>query len=143
MFCDRCDRGYHTYCVGLQAIPEGSWQCSMCDPPVAPSPPLSSSPTTLIKAKRGRPSTNRSVSSLRLIVLVEISSPPSVVRRLDNRVKTQRILLNQIFFPHGNHLVAVDRIPMCPFLCHRRRARAPLRRPNFPRPITRIRTVHR
>lgn len=58
MFCDRCDRGYHTYCVGLQAIPEGSWQCSMCDPPVVPSPPLSSSPTALSKTKRGRPSTN-------------------------------------------------------------------------------------
>jgi len=58
MFCDRCDRGYHTYCVGLQAIPEGSWQCSMCDPPVVPSPPLSSSPTASSKTKRGRPSTN-------------------------------------------------------------------------------------
>jgi len=42
MFCDRCDRGYHTYCVGLEAIPDGSWQCSACDSPV--------------KAKRGRPS---------------------------------------------------------------------------------------
>ncbi|CAI9730713.1 finger 10-like [Octopus vulgaris] len=23
MFCDRCDRGYHTFCVGLKAIPTG------------------------------------------------------------------------------------------------------------------------
>uniref|UniRef100_A0A0N5ACV3 PHD finger protein 10 n=1 Tax=Syphacia muris TaxID=451379 RepID=A0A0N5ACV3_9BILA len=28
MFCDRCDRGYHTYCVGLKAPPSGSWICS-------------------------------------------------------------------------------------------------------------------
>ena len=27
MFCDRCDRGYHTFCVGLRAIPDGHWQC--------------------------------------------------------------------------------------------------------------------
>ena len=47
MFCDRCDRGYHSYCVGLEAIPDGSWQCSVCDP--SPTPPTS-------KGKRGRPS---------------------------------------------------------------------------------------
>lgn len=35
MFCDRCDRGYHSYCVGLESIPDGSWQCSLCDPPVS------------------------------------------------------------------------------------------------------------
>jgi len=52
MFCDRCDRGYHSYCVGLEAIPDGSWQCSACDPPP-------SSPAPVMKGKRGRPS-NRS-----------------------------------------------------------------------------------
>lgn len=30
MFCDKCDRGYHTYCVGLTTIPEGHWVCSLC-----------------------------------------------------------------------------------------------------------------
>ena len=24
LFCDLCDRGYHIYCVGLQAIPNGN-----------------------------------------------------------------------------------------------------------------------
>ena len=57
MFCDRCDRGYHTYCVGLEAIPDGSWQCSACDPP--PLPPSSVSPG---KGKRGRPSINNRLS---------------------------------------------------------------------------------
>ncbi|CAF0745652.1 unnamed protein product [Adineta ricciae] len=52
MFCDRCDRGYHSYCVGLEAIPDGSWQCSACDLPAPP--PSSTSP--VIKGKRGRPS---------------------------------------------------------------------------------------
>lgn len=30
MFCDRCDRGYHTFCVGLRTIPTGVWACSRC-----------------------------------------------------------------------------------------------------------------
>lgn len=30
MFCDNCDRGYHSYCVGLQEIPKGRWVCSRC-----------------------------------------------------------------------------------------------------------------
>lgn len=56
IFCDRCDRGYHTYCAGLESIPDGSWQCSACDPP----PPLTpSSPVPIVKAKRGRPSGSR------------------------------------------------------------------------------------
>ena len=50
MFCDRCDRGYHSYCAGLDAIPDGSWQCSACDP------------ATSVKMKRGRPSNRLSTS---------------------------------------------------------------------------------
>ncbi|XP_056342568.1 PHD finger protein 10 isoform X2 [Oenanthe melanoleuca] len=36
MFCDVCDRGYHTFCVGLDAIPSGPWICDCCqkEPPV-------------------------------------------------------------------------------------------------------------
>ncbi|XP_065192212.1 PHD finger protein 10-like isoform X1 [Sycon ciliatum] len=30
MFCDDCDRGYHTFCVGLQDIPTGQWMCKSC-----------------------------------------------------------------------------------------------------------------
>ncbi|VDN05441.1 unnamed protein product [Thelazia callipaeda] len=30
MFCDRCDRGYHTFCVGLATPPNGNWICSSC-----------------------------------------------------------------------------------------------------------------
>lgn len=30
MFCDRCDRGFHTYCVGLGDVPSGSWLCTEC-----------------------------------------------------------------------------------------------------------------
>lgn len=30
MFCDKCDRGYHSYCVGLETIPDGHWVCSLC-----------------------------------------------------------------------------------------------------------------
>ncbi|XP_054168308.1 PHD finger protein 10-like [Oppia nitens] len=30
MFCDKCDRGYHTFCVGLKTIPHGRWVCLLC-----------------------------------------------------------------------------------------------------------------
>jgi len=30
LFCDRCDRGYHTFCVALRAIPKGLWTCRIC-----------------------------------------------------------------------------------------------------------------
>uniref|UniRef100_A0A672GPE8 PHD finger protein 10 n=1 Tax=Salarias fasciatus TaxID=181472 RepID=A0A672GPE8_SALFA len=31
MFCDKCDRGYHTFCVGMDSIPNGLWVCEVCD----------------------------------------------------------------------------------------------------------------
>ena len=30
LFCDKCDRGYHTFCVGLDGLPSGYWICSRC-----------------------------------------------------------------------------------------------------------------
>ena len=30
MFCDRCDRGFHTYCVNVDQVPSGSWLCKNC-----------------------------------------------------------------------------------------------------------------
>lgn len=30
MFCDRCDRGYHSFCVGMKAVPSGRWICRLC-----------------------------------------------------------------------------------------------------------------
>ncbi|XP_076336666.1 PHD finger protein 10-like [Tachypleus tridentatus] len=30
MFCDKCDRGYHTFCVGLKSLPSGRWVCRLC-----------------------------------------------------------------------------------------------------------------
>lgn len=31
LFCDRCDRGYHTFCVALRSIPKGKiWTCRVC-----------------------------------------------------------------------------------------------------------------
>merc|ERR1712059_60011 len=30
LFCDLCDRGFHIYCVGLDGIPGGRWQCEVC-----------------------------------------------------------------------------------------------------------------
>ena len=30
LFCDSCDRGYHTFCVGLNELPKGRWVCKLC-----------------------------------------------------------------------------------------------------------------
>ncbi|KAH8876633.1 PHD finger protein 10 [Schistosoma japonicum] len=46
MFCDRCDRGYHAFCVGLGRIPNGKWECLLCES--LPTPP-----------RKGRPRKNR------------------------------------------------------------------------------------
>uniref|UniRef100_A0A4W3GTY4 PHD finger protein 10 n=2 Tax=Callorhinchus milii TaxID=7868 RepID=A0A4W3GTY4_CALMI len=45
MFCDHCDRGYHTFCVGLNAIPSGRWICECC---------ANVPPTTKKGARRGK-----------------------------------------------------------------------------------------
>ncbi|XP_063047873.1 PHD finger protein 10 [Engraulis encrasicolus] len=31
MFCDKCDRGFHTFCVGMESIPQGCWVCDICN----------------------------------------------------------------------------------------------------------------
>ncbi|XP_062529600.1 supporter of activation of yellow protein isoform X2 [Bombyx mori] len=30
LFCDLCDRGFHSYCVGLPEVPTGRWHCVEC-----------------------------------------------------------------------------------------------------------------
>lgn len=30
MYCDHCNKLYHTYCVGLQEVPVGHWFCDIC-----------------------------------------------------------------------------------------------------------------
>jgi hypothetical protein len=30
LLCDKCDRGFHSNCVGLKKVPEGDWFCSRC-----------------------------------------------------------------------------------------------------------------
>lgn len=30
ILCDKCDQEYHTFCVGLEKIPEGEWVCTAC-----------------------------------------------------------------------------------------------------------------
>lgn len=31
VICDKCDRGFHTYCMNMSEIPKGSWSCGTCD----------------------------------------------------------------------------------------------------------------
>lgn len=51
LFCDKCDRGYHTFCVGLKSLPTGQWDCSSCRGDTTPIKPL---PRPTPKPKRGR-----------------------------------------------------------------------------------------
>lgn len=51
LFCDKCDRGYHTFCVGLKSLPTGQWDCFSCRGDTTPIKPL---PRPTPKAKRGR-----------------------------------------------------------------------------------------
>jgi len=88
MFCDRCDRGYHSYCVGLEAIPDGSWQCSACDPPP-------SSPAPVIKGKRGRPSSRSSPRQQQ-----STNSPKSEL--LPTRVSSRRKIISTPLSPSNN-----------------------------------------
>ncbi|CAK9296730.1 unnamed protein product [Gordionus sp. m RMFG-2023] len=30
MCCDKCDRGFHSFCVGMETIPDGEWICFNC-----------------------------------------------------------------------------------------------------------------
>lgn len=30
LLCDHCDTPYHTYCIGLEDVPEGAWFCMEC-----------------------------------------------------------------------------------------------------------------
>ena len=30
ILCDGCDRGFHTYCLNLPAVPAGDWHCNKC-----------------------------------------------------------------------------------------------------------------
>ncbi|KAL7673798.1 hypothetical protein ACOME3_000078 [Neoechinorhynchus agilis] len=30
MMCDRCDRGFHSFCVGIISVPDGKWTCEDC-----------------------------------------------------------------------------------------------------------------
>ncbi|KAL4238527.1 PHD finger protein 10 [Mactra antiquata] len=51
LFCDKCDRGYHTFCVGLKSLPTGQWDCFSCRGDTTPIKPL---PRPTPKSKRGR-----------------------------------------------------------------------------------------
>ncbi len=92
MFCDRCDRGYHTYCAGVETIPDGSWQCSACDPP---HPPSSTSPAPVIKGKRGRPSLNSRSSPQQSTNSPKTESVPT-------RVSSRRKIISTPLSPSNN-----------------------------------------
>ncbi|XP_067635687.1 supporter of activation of yellow protein [Eurosta solidaginis] len=30
LYCEQCDRGFHIYCLGVKAVPDGRWSCDRC-----------------------------------------------------------------------------------------------------------------
>ncbi|OON16195.1 PHD-finger, partial [Opisthorchis viverrini] len=53
MFCDRCDRGYHAFCVGLEDIPDGRWECPLCTPESKSETPTRKRSNNSRKGRRG------------------------------------------------------------------------------------------
>lgn len=33
--CDGCRRSFHLSCIGLTAVPDGEWNCGMCEQPIS------------------------------------------------------------------------------------------------------------
>lgn len=54
MFCDRCDKGFHSYCLGLRSIPEGDWCCPLCVK-MRRSGPMSRAPIAIAPAPSMQP----------------------------------------------------------------------------------------
>ena len=46
MYCDGCQKLWHTYCVGLQEVPYGHWFCNHCRAQRESNPQAFQSPTT-------------------------------------------------------------------------------------------------
>ena len=52
LFCDQCDRGYHTFCVGLKSLPTGKWECVSCRGDSTPVKPIPKPPAkSTVKGK--------------------------------------------------------------------------------------------
>lgn len=62
LFCDHCDRGFHTFCVGLEAIPNGRWECPSCRPRPIPHVTPPSTPMTPAASGSAQPAENPSFS---------------------------------------------------------------------------------
>ncbi|KIR28148.1 hypothetical protein I307_00630 [Cryptococcus deuterogattii 99/473] len=57
MFCDTCDRGWHSYCLNppLAKPPKGSWHCPKCLSPPAVSSASISNPRSAARPSKSRP----------------------------------------------------------------------------------------
>nr|VZI35329.1 unnamed protein product [Spirometra erinaceieuropaei] len=75
MFCDRCDRGYHAFCVGLSCIPEGSWECPTCVP-------VDSAKTVIANTRRS--------STVAMSTPIKQSGPGSASRLRNKRPATSK-----------------------------------------------------
>ncbi|WVW85215.1 hypothetical protein I302_107253 [Kwoniella bestiolae CBS 10118] len=70
MFCDTCDRGWHSYCLvpALAKPPKGSWYCPRCVSESSPLPSSSSRPT------KHPPTTTSSSSRKAISALLDTTS---------------------------------------------------------------------
>jgi hypothetical protein len=116
MFCDRCDRGFHTYCVGVKEVPSGSWLCITCKSNEAINTNTKSTPVKMkinsilsnggsnnvSPAKRGRP-----IGSLNKPKIPQQVKDKSLVK--DGSVKNSNFLLRDLFdSTNGDSSTAAD-----------------------------------
>ncbi|KAL3312819.1 PHD finger protein 10 [Cichlidogyrus casuarinus] len=87
MFCDRCDRGFHAFCVGLRAIPQGRWECPRCTG--KPCPTALPKPAPSRSSKRSTPaSKKRRGSVVDKDLAYSNRGTPSSKRRASNSRRT-------------------------------------------------------
>ncbi|KAI8851941.1 hypothetical protein BC829DRAFT_431085 [Chytridium lagenaria] len=57
LLCDGCDQGFHSFCLGLNAVPQGDWFCYMCSDnmqPVSIPPAEAAAPAAVQPIRNGR-----------------------------------------------------------------------------------------
>jgi len=81
MFCDHCDRGFHTFCVGLEALPDGRWECPSCSV-------KGQEVSGKVKPKRGRPFKYPKPNFSEPMMLIQASEKmPALTTTLDSPAK--------------------------------------------------------
>ncbi|KAI9140439.1 acyl-CoA N-acyltransferase [Paraphysoderma sedebokerense] len=69
LFCDDCDRGYHSFCLNMETLPPGQWNCHQCrDKTGRPPPTTVQKHSPKLGSPRKRNTNDKSMHSPRVII---------------------------------------------------------------------------